>query len=101
MFVKDGIAYVGSLEQGIRVVDARVVNDLSMLVTFSNGETRLFDASGLLNMPAFEPLTDEQTFRDFEVDHGVVTWQDGEIDLAPEAMYEGSCAYEDPETQVA
>lgn len=101
MFIKDGIAYASSTPQGIRAIDARVVNNLSMLVTFSNGETRLFDASDLLAMPAFSPLSDEETFESFSIDHGVACWMDGKIDIAPEAIYEGSYEYDGGQLQVA
>lgn len=94
MYVIDDVAYAGEPREGIKVASARVVNDLSMLVTFSTGETRLFDASPLLAMPAFEELADPETFARFEVSRGVVCWAGGEIDLAPEKMYELSYAYE-------
>lgn len=29
--------------------------------------------------------------------HGVITWMDGRIDIAPETVYEESFAYEDAE----
>ena len=67
MFIKDGIAHAGASVQGIRVADVRVVNDLSMLVTFSDGETRLFDASHLLGMPVFQSLADKRVSRAFRL----------------------------------
>ena len=94
MFVKNGIAYAGEPEDGMKVANAKVVNDMSMLVTFSTGETRLFDASPLIEKPAFAPLADFEVFSDFLVDHGVVTWAQGNIDISPEAMYQMSFAYE-------
>lgn len=45
------------------MVAAKVVNDLSMLVTFSMGKTRLFDASPLLEMPVFAPWKRARPFR--------------------------------------
>ena len=48
----------------------------------------------LLEMPVFTPLEEGETFSRFEIVHGVVCWAVGEIDLAPEKMYELSCAYE-------
>lgn len=76
------------------MVAAKVVNDLSMLVTFSTGETRHFDASSLLEMPVFAPLRSNEVFSGFAIDHGVASWAGGDIDLAPETMYKMSCAYE-------
>ncbi len=76
------------------MVAAKVVNDLPMLVTFSTGETRLFDASPLLEMPVFAPLRSNEVFSGFAIDHGAVSWAGGDIDLAPETMYKMSYAYE-------
>ena len=78
----------------MRVVAAKVVNDLSMLVTFSTGEARLFDASSLLEMPVFAPLRSNEVFSGFAIDHGAASWAGGDIDLAPETMYKMSYAYE-------
>lgn len=56
MFVVDGVAYAGEPRESMGVASAWAVNDLPMLVTFSTGETRLFDATPLLEMPVFAPL---------------------------------------------
>ena len=89
-----GIAHADDLVSGIEVASATVVGDLRMLVTFTTGETRLFDASPLLKMPAFAPLANPDVFRGYVIDHGVVCWSNGGIDLAPEKMYAMSCAHE-------
>lgn len=94
MFVLNGIAYAGEPEMGIGVESARVVNTLSMLVKFTTGETRLFDASGLLEYPAFKPLENPKVFENYSIDHGVLCWENGDIDIAPEALYERSYPYE-------
>lgn len=94
MYVVNGVAYAGEPQLGMKVAKAKVVNTLSMLVTFSTGETRLFDASKLVEKPAFAPLAVPETFRDFAIERGVVTWLEGDIDLSPEAMYEMSFPYE-------
>lgn len=94
MFVKDGIAYAGEPADEMRVESARVTGELTMLVTFSTGETRVFDASYLLAQPVFEPLESAETFAQFAIDHGAVTWCGGDIDIAPESMYEHSYEYE-------
>ena len=94
MHVLNGIAYAGEPEPGMKVDSAKVVNDLPMFVTFSTGETRLFDASQLAEKPAFAALNDFDVFQNFRVDHGVVVWAQGDIDIAPEAMYKMSFPYE-------
>lgn len=92
MFVRDGIVYGGEPEQPIKVDHVTVLPDMIMLIQFNNGELRLFDAT-LLEGPAFESLHDEQVFSTPVIDHGVVTWLDGEIDCAPEYMYKHSYEY--------
>ncbi len=49
----------------------------------------MFDANELKG-EVFEPLKDSTVFEDAILDHGVVTWKDGEIDCAPEYMYDNS-----------
>lgn len=92
MYIKNGICYAGKMENGIKVTDAKPLRGMMMLVTFSTGEKRLFDAS-LLTGGAFEPLKDEKIFSSPSLFHGVITWKDGEIDIAPETVYEDSYAY--------
>ena len=64
-----------------------------MLVTFSTGEKRLFDTT-TLDGPAFAPLADEAVFSHPVLFHDVITWNNGEIDVAPETVYRNSYAYE-------
>lgn|GEM_PF-118100 len=92
MYVMNGIVYGGTPTESVSVSAMKILSDKIMLITFSNGETRLFDASILIG-EVFAPLDDETVFKDGKIDHGVVTWLDGEIDCAPEFMYENSYAY--------
>lgn len=93
MYIVNGVAHAGTPQQGLKVERAKVVEDLVMLATFSSGETRLFDASPLITMPAFTPLENRAVFEDFFIDHGVVCWCGGDIDIAPETMYKMSYEY--------
>lgn len=93
MFIINGICYAGELMKDIEVVSMKILEDFMMLITFSTGEERLFDAT-VLDGPAFAPLKEESVFKSAYIDHGVVTWMDGDIDCAPEFMYEKSYAYE-------
>ena len=94
MYIINGVAYAGRPKEELQVTAVKALPDMMMLVTFDSGETRLYDASGLLAYPAFAPLAEEQVFMNPTIEHGLVTWQDGEIDIAPEAMYRDSYAYE-------
>ena len=94
MFINNDICYAGEMQENIKVTEARPLRGGMMLVTFSTGEKRLFDTT-LLTGSAFEPLKDETIFMNPRIFHGVITWNNGEIDIAPEYVYEESYAYND------
>ena len=93
MYVLNDICYAGELREGIKVTEAKPLRGGMMLVTFSTGEKRLFDTT-LLQGSAFAPLADETVFSHPVLFHGVITWNNGEIDIAPETVYRDSYAYE-------
>ena len=93
MFVSNGFVCGGKPINSIRITGLKCLSDRMMLLTFNNGETRLFDST-LLHGPVYEPLDDDDVFRNAVLDHGVVTWMDGEVDCAPEFMYDHSYEYE-------
>ena len=87
MYIIDGIAYAGEPSATIKVVSVRTLNDYTLWLRFSTGETKTFDFKPLLSAPCFLPLKDESVFEQAYVDYGVVVWCDGEIDIAPEKLY--------------
>ena len=91
MYMINDICYAGELQDGIRVIEVKPLSGGMMLVTFSTGEKRLFDTTRLTG-PVFEKLSDEKVFNNPVLFHGVITWNDGEIDIAPETVYRDSCA---------
>ena len=93
MYILNDIWYAGEIQDGIKVTEVRPLRGGMMLVTFSTGEKRLFDTT-LLQGPAFAPLADEEIFSKPVLFHGVITWNNGEIDIAPETVYRDSYAYE-------
>ena len=93
MYVLNDICYAGEFREDIKVVEAKPLRGGKMLVTFSTGEKRLFDTT-LLKGSAFASLSDERVFAHPVVFHGAITWNNGEIDIAPEAVYQNSYAYE-------
>ena len=84
MFEVNGILYAGSAKELLKIQDAKVTGEKMLLLTFSSGEKRVFDAT---------VLNDPDIFSNFKIVHGVVTWMDEEIDCAPEYMYEHSYTY--------
>ena len=93
MYVLNDICYAGEMQDGIKVTEVKPLRGGMMLVTFSTGEKRLFDTT-LLQGSAFAPLADEKIFNNPVLFHGVITWNNGEIDIAPESVYQDSYAYE-------
>ena len=82
------------LQDNIKVTEVKPLRGGILLVTFSTGEKRLFDTAQLKGS-AFKPLQDEEIFSKPVLFHGVITWNNGEIDIAPEYVYQESFAYED------
>ena len=76
----------------IKVQSAKVLRGGMLLLTFSTGEQRLFDTT-LLHGSAFEPLKDQKVLENYTIFHGIMTWMNGEIDIAPETMYAESYPY--------
>ena len=93
MFIKNDICYAGTYEDNIKITEAKALRGHMLLVTFSTGERRLFDATQLTG-EAFKPLNDESVFANFTIFHGVITWLNGEVDVAPEWIYQNSFSYD-------
>jgi hypothetical protein len=69
------------------VVSATVTDHLEFTVTFADGLTGRVTLKPTHLTGVFKPLGDPATFRRLQVTDGFVSWP-GEIDLAPDAMYE-------------
>ena len=87
MYVIDGIAYAGELASPLKIVGVRPLEGHRLWVRFSSGEARVFDFTPLLETPAFAPLADEEVFSTVFIDYGVPVWNNGEIDISPDALY--------------
>ena len=81
----DYICCAGKPALCVQEVTARP--DHTLLLTFSNGERRVYDARQIMTHALFAPLRDPAFFMTARCDGCTVTW-DGELDIAPEALYE-------------
>lgn len=88
MYIKDGIAYAGEPEVPLKVSGVRPMRNHHLWVRFNTGEAKIFDFTPLLDKPAFAPLKDEAVFREVYIDFGITMWMDGDIDIAPEYLYQ-------------
>lgn len=95
MFIMDDIAYAGKYKEDIKVCQIKIIAELSMLVTFSNGEKRVFDAKELLKYPIYKKFEDYNVFKKAYVENGIIIWDNGEIDISPETVYANSFEYEE------
>ena len=97
VYIVDDVCYAGELVEGIKVTKVELLRGRMMLVTFSTGEKRLFDTTEL-NGSAFEVLNNEEVFNNPEIFRGVITWDNGKVDIAPEMVYKKSYEYTAKET---
>lgn len=97
MFIKNDIAYAGKFEKELKVISIKVVSELCMLVTFSTGEERIFDASELLKYPIYQKLENYEIFKNAYIENGIIVWDNGAIDISPETVYSNSFEYEQRE----
>lgn len=87
MYIIDGIAYAGEPKQPLKVCGVRPLDNYLLWVRFNNGEAKIYDFKPLLTAPVFKPLEDVNTFRNVYIDYNTAVWNDGDIDIAPEELY--------------
>ncbi len=88
MYISNGIAYAENPKPILKISGVRPLDDYKMWVRFNTGEAKIFDFSPLLNTPAFAPLKDKEVFNSVYIDYGVTVWLDGDIDIAPEYLFD-------------
>ena len=71
------------------VTDVAPQKDYTLLITFTGGERRIYDAHPLLEKAIYSPLRNLPFFLGAKADCGTVVWSD-DIDIAPEHLYECS-----------
>jgi len=60
--------------------------DYSLLITFDNGEKRVFDMNDYLSIGNFNELKDLNLFKTARVSIGTICWDNG-LDLCPDTLY--------------
>lgn len=73
------------------VVNVEPISEFKLFIEFENHEKRIFDVSPYLNMGIFFKLKDIKIFNRVFIEGGTVMWP-GEIDIAPETLYDESIA---------
>jgi hypothetical protein len=70
----------------LRVKQVRPASGYRLLLTFTNGETGVYDCRPLLEFGVFHELQDEAYFRQARVEGGTVVWPH-EQDICPDTLY--------------
>ncbi len=73
----------------IEVKTVEAMKNYGLMLVFNNGEHKYFDMRPYLQVPVFRCLENSGFFSLARVDYGTVTWP-GDIDIAPETLYEYS-----------
>ncbi len=69
-----------------RVKSVRPQKDATLLITFTNGEVRLFDVKPFLTTGMFRELKEPRAFNAVKPFMGSVQWRSGQ-DLCPDTLY--------------
>ena len=78
-----------ALDTLLDVVSVKVHPGYRLELEFENGERRVFDMSRYMDKKPFNRLKDSPVFNCAGVDYGTVVWP-GNIDIAPETLYDNS-----------
>lgn len=81
--------YIHGEKLGPRVTDVKALDGYKLLVSFNNGENRIFDASKLLDVKVFAPLKNIEFFKCVSVAYGTIVWSH-DIDYCPDTLYSQS-----------
>ena len=72
-----------------RVKNVVARSEYKLELTFTNGETGVYDCEPLLDFGVFQELRDPAYFQKVRVEGGTVTWPN-EQDICPDTLYEKS-----------
>lgn len=89
MFEKDDIVYADDPTPLIKVKTVYAYDDYSLILNFSNGEVKKFNANNLIKSGVFAKLSDINLFKQVHVDYGTVVWNE-DLDICPNYLYQNS-----------
>lgn len=85
------------MDELLDVVKVKARPGYLLELEFENGERRLFDMSPIIDKKPFDRLKISSAFFGAQVDYGTVVWP-GNIDIAPETLYDRSIPLNTTET---
>jgi len=76
----------------LAIIDVEPLQDYQLVLTFENGEKRIFDMKPYIDRGIFKELKDEKMFRSVRVSFDSIEWSN-QADIDPEVLYEDSVVY--------
>ena len=73
----------------IMPLSVKVADDYKLIIKFSTGEEKIYDAKDDINHGIFQSLRDKNIFSSARIARGTVVWND-DLDIAPETLYQDS-----------
>ena len=74
------------------LIAVECLDDYKLLITFSNGEKKIYNAQDDIHQGVLTKLQNKTFFAQAKIARGSVVWDD-EIDIAPETLYAESILY--------
>ena len=74
----------------MRIVAFKIIGEFKLEITFSNGIKKVVDLSSFVassQNPMTTQFKDQQLFQQVQLNHGHLTWLDGEMDLSADSLY--------------
>lgn len=76
----------------LAVRDVKTKADYMLILTFQNGEIKLFDMKPYLDLGIFKELKNKEVFDSVKVSFDSIEWSN-EADIDPEVLYENSVTF--------
>ena len=73
----------------IMPVSVKALDDYKLVIKFSTGEEKVYNAKDDIDHGVFQALRDKNLFANAKIARGTVVWND-DLDIAPETLYQDS-----------
>ena len=71
------------------IVSAKYIENYKIELLFENGKKGIIDLIEYTGKnDVFAPFDSIEFFKNYKIEYGTLTWGDGELDIAPETLYE-------------
>ena len=71
------------------VSEATHLGNYKIQIAFQNGKSGIADLEDYISEgEIYQNIRNPDTFKNFSIEFGTLTWENGEVDIAPETLYE-------------